>query len=161
MWEFCSDSGSYWVEYCRGWPKLFLGNMTCTYIEVLLRTPCMGINTIMAMNSMKNIVKSENGKSKFGWWFVQFWGIFHFFPKWKGRIYFFHNGKKLWLLLSMEKICHPWIQMFCNEFFIYLFVWKLITKLQGTHSIGKMAWNFLIVNNIGKTRNFYAFVPNL
>jgi len=41
----------------------------------------------------------------------QFGGFFHFFPKLKGRKYFFHNGKKLvfpWLLLSMEEACHPW-----------------------------------------------------
>ena len=32
----------------------------------------------VCMNSMKNILV-----------FVKFWG---FFPKWKGRNYFFHNG---------------------------------------------------------------------
>ena len=37
---------------------------------------------------MKNIlifVKSENDD------FVPFWGFFHFFPKWKGRKYFFYT----------------------------------------------------------------------
>ena len=33
------------------------------------------------MISMKNILI-----------FVKFWGFFNFFPKWKGRKYFFRNG---------------------------------------------------------------------
>ena len=36
------------------------------------------------MNRIKNILL-----------FVKFWGFFHFFPKWKGRKYFFRNGNNL------------------------------------------------------------------
>ena len=37
----------------------------------------------MYMNSMKTLLI-----------FVKFWGFFHFFPKWQGRKFFFHNRKK-------------------------------------------------------------------
>jgi len=47
MWQFCSDSGSYWVEsycvVCQGWLKTsflqLVENMTHVQVEVLLGTP--------------------------------------------------------------------------------------------------------------------------
>jgi len=44
--------------------------------------------------------------------FVPFFNFFHFFPKWKGRKYFFCIRKTLlpWLLPYMEEACQPCLE---------------------------------------------------